>query len=304
MRYTTTGDCGPFGRTSKPVGRKMWALNLIPLAVIISGASASFDGFSPYVNPLDYTDFSLKLFKRQGCPGGYSNCGALGNSGACCPANQVCARDAAGNVACCPVRAACTGTIGGPATGPVTGSSTGPVLLGGSTGTSAQPGPLATSTVTATNGFLFPSSTLTAAPSATRSTVPNAAFPFVYIPTTFANAAECSSYATSCSNQYQSCLAGLGGGINGVTVSGANVGITVQGASITVAGASSICSSLSQQACYGLQTGICPQYGGAAVTGSGGFAVSAGEGARVTGCPGLIYAVGAGALAGVAGAVI
>lgn len=92
-----------------------------------------------------------------------------------------------------------------------------------------------------------------------------------------------------------------------MTVSGANVGITIQGASTTVPGASSVCSSLSQQACYGLQTGICPQYGGASATGLGtgsGFSVSAGAGARVTGCPGIIYAMGAGALAGAAGAVM
>jgi hypothetical protein len=280
----------------------MWTLGLASLAVVFSAVSASYDGFSPYADPLDYADLSFKLLRRQACPGGYSNCGALGNSGACCPTNQVCARDAAGNVACCPLRAACTGTIGGTGTGPSTGTSTGPVLIGGSTGSSATP------SVTATSGFLFPSTTTaTAAPSFTGSTIPGAVYPFVFIPTTFANAAECSSYATQCSNQYQSCLATLGGGVNGVTVSGANVGITVQGATTTVAQASSVCSSLSQQACYGLQTGICPQYGSGTATvpptGSGGFAVSSGAGARVTGCAGFIYAVGAGAMIGAAGAL-
>ncbi|KAF7505807.1 hypothetical protein GJ744_000382 [Endocarpon pusillum] len=266
----------------------------VSLVFLLSGALASFDSLSPYVNPLDYTDSSPRLFKRQGCPGGFTNCGALGNSGACCPTNQVCARDSAGNVACCPVRALCTGTIRGTASGTGVGSSTGAVVIGGSTGTSVVPtqsGP-----VTATSGFLFPSVTTTPAPSFTGSTVPGAVFPFVFIPTTFANAAECSSYATSCSNQYQSCLATLGGGVNGVTVSGANVGITVQGASTTVASASSVCSSLSQQACYGLQTGICPQYGG--------FTVGSGAAARATGCRGIMYAVGAGALAGAAGAYV
>ena len=290
----------------------MRASVFVSLVFVFSGASASFDALSPYVNPLDYTDFPPRLFKRQGCPGGFTNCGALGNSGACCPTNQVCARDSAGNVACCPVRALCTGTISGTAPGTGVGSSTGAVIIGGSTGTSAVPtqsGPVVTSSsVTATSGFLFPSTTTTPAPSFTGSTVPGAVFPFVFIPTTFANAAECSSYATSCSNQYQSCLATLGGGVNGVTVSGANVGITVQGASTTVASASSVCSSLSQQACYGLQTGICPQYGsgtgtGAAV-GTGGFTVASGAAARGTGCPGIMYAVGAGAMAGAAGAYV
>ncbi|ERF76108.1 hypothetical protein EPUS_01441 [Endocarpon pusillum Z07020] len=271
----------------------------VSVVFVLSGASASFDSLSPYVNPLDYTDSSPRLFKRQGCPGGFTNCGALGNSGACCPTNQVCARDSAGNVACCPVRALCTGTIGGTAPGTGVGSSTGAVIIGGSTGTPP-------SSVTATSGFLFSSVTTTPAPSFTGSTVPGAVFPFVFIPTTFANAAECSSYATSCSNQYQSCLATLGGGVNGVTVSGANVGITVQGASTTVASASSVCSSLSQQACYGLQTGICPQYGSGTGTGggTGGFAVGSGAAARATGCPGIMYAVGAGAMAGAAGAYL
>lgn len=93
-----------------------------------------------------------------------------------------------------------------------------------------------------------------------------------------------------------------------MTVSGANVGITVQGASITIASASIVCSSLSQQACYGLQTGICPQYGSGTATrlatGSGGFVVSGGAAARVTGCSRVMYAMGAGAMAGAAGALL
>jgi hypothetical protein len=279
----------------------MRALTLAPFAAALSAASASFDGLSPYIDPLDYSGLSLKLFKRQGCPGGHTNCGALGNSGACCPTNQACARDASGRVACCPIGAACTGTLGGTATGPTTGSSTGAILVGGPTGTSAAPVP---SRASATSGFLFPSATTDAAPSVTGSTVPNAVFPFVFIPTTFSSAAECSSYAASCSDQYQSCLAAVGGGINGVTVSGANVGITVQGASTTVADASSACSSLSQQACYGLQTGICPQYGSGAAAGTGAFTIGSGSGPRVTGCPGIMYALGAGAMVGAAGVLV
>lgn len=276
----------------------MRALALASFAVIISAVSASFDSFSPYINPLDYTDFSRRLFRRQGCPGGYTNCGAQGNSAACCPTNQACARDAAGNVACCPLGAACTGTLGGGGAATNIASSTGPSLVGGSAVTSLPSG--LSLSVTATSGFIFPSGTTTAAPTFTGSTVPDAPFAFAYGPTTFANAAECSSYATSCSNQYQSCLGALGGGINGVTVSGANVGITVQGASITVTGASSVCSSLSLRACYGLQTGVCPQYGG----GTGGFVANNDAGARATGCPGVMYAMGAGVMAGAARAFI
>ena len=280
----------------------MRALTITSFATVLTVAFASFDTFSPYINPLDYSDSSLRLFKRQGCPGGYTNCGALGNSAACCSTNQACARDGAGNLACCPNGSSCTGTIGGTGTRLATGSSTGPVLVGGSTATATSSAPSGlSSAVTATSGFIFPSGTTTAAPSFTGSTVPGAIYPFVFIPQTFANAAECSSYASSCSNQYQSCLAALGGGVNGVTVSGANVGITVQGASTTVASASSVCSSLSQQACYGLQTGICPQYGPGTATGSavatGGFVVSNQARARATGCPGVVYAMGAGAVA-------
>jgi hypothetical protein len=283
----------------KSIYRTMWAFGLALFTILSAGASASFDGFSPYVNPLEYGDFLPKLFKRQACPAGYTNCGALGNSGACCPTNQVCARDAAGNVACCPLRAACTGTIGGTAPGSVAATSTGPILVGGSTGTA-----ISTSSITATSGFLFPSGTTTAAPTPTGSTIVGAIYPFVYIPTTFANAAECSSYATSCSNQYQSCVASLGGGVNGVTVSGANVGITVQGASTTVAGATSVCSSLSQQACYGLQTGICSRYGSGTASVTGIVAVSSAAGARVTGCPGMMQAMGAVAVVGAAGVLL
>jgi hypothetical protein len=287
--------------SNKPrISDKMWACGLASFAVMLPGALASLEGLAPYVNPLDYNDFSQRLFKRQACPTGFTNCGAFGNSGACCPANQVCARDAAGNVACCPVRASCTGTIGPVATGVSTGSSTGGVLIGGSTGAISPQSGLAT----ATSGFLFPSVTTAAAPLFTGSTIPGALYPFVFIPTSFANAAECSSYATSCSNQYQSCLAILGGGVNGVTVSGANVGITVQGASATVTGVSSICSSYNQQACYGLQTGICSQYGSGTATGAGGFVVSGGAPARATACAGVMYAMGAGAMVGAAGALM
>jgi hypothetical protein len=277
---------------------------LASLAVICSTTSATVvDGFPQYINPLEYSDSTLKLFKRQGCPGGFSNCGALGNSAACCPTDQVCARDGEGNVACCPVGAACTGRIGeGSAanSATTTAGDGGGLVVGGTTGSALT----STATVaTATSGFLFPSQTTSGVvpTSAGESIVPGAVFPFVFIPTTFSNQAECSSYADKCNNQYQSCLGAVGGGLNGVTVSGANVGVTVQGASATLTNANNACSSLSQRACYGLQSDICPGFGGTSATGTNNFVVGGAAAPRMTGCPGIMYALGAGAVLGVAG---
>jgi hypothetical protein len=91
--------------------------------------------------------------------------------------------------------------------------------------------------------------------SITGSTI-SGAYPFIYVPTTFANAATCSSYYSLCQSEYSQCTAQLKGRY-GVTVGGAGgAGVTVEAVTAT-AQATSICSSLSQQACHGLQLNYC-----------------------------------------------
>ena len=243
--------------------------SLLPFLLASSTAATSSSTICPFIAPfidqsrsypINNEDPLLDLFRRQqnNCPIGYNSCSKLGAANVCCSVSAVCSADAANDVACCPSGAQCTGTIG--ATGSVTGAVT-------DTGT------------TAGGGFIFGSATTTASTTGPitssarvpQSTVANAYFPFLYIPTSFANAAVCSSYYSSCGTEFSSCTASIGGGINGVTVTGGGAGITVQGAT---ASAASICSSLSSQACYNLQLGDCPQFGTAAATGSGVIVVS------------------------------
>ncbi|MCJ1470243.1 hypothetical protein MMC07_008888 [Pseudocyphellaria aurata] len=154
------------------------------------------------------------------CASSGNSCSSLGAPALCCPSQSVCTLDPLNNVACCPQNAACTGTIS-------------PVSI------------LPTSTVTAT---------VTPAPSP-GSAVPNAYFPFTYLPTTFANAAACSSSYSGCQSEYTSCTNSLGAAGAAITV--------VQGGGVTVlspigsVSAQQICQSLSQRVCYGLQLASC-----------------------------------------------
>ncbi|KAJ5089525.1 hypothetical protein N7532_008209 [Penicillium argentinense] len=177
----------------------------------------------------------LRLLRRDddNCPSGYNACSDLGNSDACCKSGTRCTTDAADNIACCRTGASCTGSL----TGPSTGSS--------ETGSS----------------FMFPqgtSATTTAegtAASVTGSTV-DGAYPFIYVPTTFANHESCSSYYLLCQSEYTQCTGNLMGRY-GVTVGGAGgAGVTVE-AITGSAQATSICSSLSAKACHGLQLHNC-----------------------------------------------
>jgi hypothetical protein len=93
------------------------------------------------------------------------------------------------------------------------------------------------------------------AASITGSTI-SGAYPFVYVPTAFSNAATCSSYYSLCQSEYSQCTAQLMGRY-AVTVGGAGgAGVTVEAATAT-SQATSICSSLSQAACHGLQLSYC-----------------------------------------------
>lgn len=225
------------------------------------------------------------LHKRQNCPTSYNNCASLGSGAnvACCPTNQNCALDAAGHVACCPYNAVCTGTIAGTITASAT-TTTGAPTLGVTTTTDDYN----TASPTVTGDF------------GGGSTVPNDFFPFIYIPTSYANAGLCSSAWTSCQAESTSCFASVAG-VNGVTVSGVAGGTTISGNSGAVASsASSICSSLSTSACYNLQVTDCAQFG------NGGIASTSANagGPRPTPCPGMVYAMGAGAVMGAAGALM
>ena len=267
---------------------------------ILSSSSLDYNPFPDQLaNLLAPLERSIRprLKRRQDCPLNYNNCDGL-DSGACCPSGTVCTTDSNNHVACCPVNAKCTGTIGAgtPASGSATTTNGGGVIVGGTTTTGT------TSSLSLNTG----STTTTSNPVSVVSVVPNSYnFPFAIIPTTFANAAQCSSYYTSCQSEYATCTASLGGGANGVTVGGVGGGTTVQGATASATvNAQSICSSLSSAACHGLQVNSCSQLG----TGNGNsFVVGQTNGAmaaRVTGCPGGLYAMGAGMALGVAGALV
>ena len=137
-------------------------------------------------------------------------------------------------------------------------------------------------------------------------TIAAAGFVFTYIPTSYANAAICTTAYSVCQQQSSACFASLGGGaVNGVTVGGLGGGTTVVGnggggGGATVTNAASVCSSLSSQACYGLQQDVCTSFGTGGGGGGGATAVvtSAGGGPQRTACPGALYAAGAGVVVG------
>lgn len=276
--------------------------NLALLATLASALE-----FSPFLDPLLESlqflprDAVAKLQKRQDCPINYNNCDGL-DSGACCPSGTKCTTDSNHHVACCPVNAACTGTIGAGAGTSATGSlttTTGGIIIGGTTTTPSS---------TTTGGTAISTSnsaTITSNPNSVVSVVPNSYFPFVIIPTSYSNADQCSSYYTSCQSELTSCTASLGGGANGVTVSGLGGGVTVAGttASGTV-NAQSVCSSLSSVACHGLQLSSCGIYGSGTGNSFNPGQTNGAAAARITGCPGQLLAMGGGIAMGMAGAMI
>jgi hypothetical protein len=260
---------------------------LPPLLAFLSTARAHLDGYSPFIDPFAHVDSRPLLVKRQSCPANYNSCSTFGYSDACCRVNTNCALDDAGHIACCPFNAACTGTVGA-GTGSVTSTSSGFVLG-------------ASSTTTSPATFITPTSGVEGG----GSTVPNAPFAFVYIPTSFANQALCSLYWTSCQSESASCFSSLAGA-TGVTIAGP--GVTSPG----TAGASSICSELSASACYNLELPTCAQF--PAATGAATAAsttnpfiqttVAGAGGLRATGCPEMMYALGLGAIVGAAGVLV
>ena len=197
-------------------------------------------------------DRLFELFRRQSsCQVGYNGCTNLGQPTACCTTTAICTTDTNNDVACCPTGATCTGTLGAAA------STTGSLLGGGAT---------------TTGNSLFPATT--AGSGFVESTVANQYFPFLYIPTTFANAEVCSSYYTSCQTEYSSCLTSLGGAaVNPITSAATVIQLTGRQVATATGSAASVCSSLYSQGCYNLQEGYCASLsqsaGAGAATGSG-----------------------------------
>ncbi len=100
--------------------------------------------------------------------------------------------------------------------------------------------------------------TQTAAPSF----VPNSYFAFPYIPTTFTDTAACTSALDQCSSNYAACTSGLGEGWGGYGVTvvvpgGGGTTVAPTHATVPSASATSICSSLSTEACHNFQTAQC-----------------------------------------------
>lgn len=130
-----------------------------------------------------------------------------------------------------------------------------------------------------------------------------AGFVFTYIPTSYANAQLCETAYSVCQQQSSACFSSLGG-VNGVTVSvigGGGTTVNGGGSAQTVTNAAGVCSSLSSQACYGIQEAQCTNFGTGG--GSAGGVVSTGSGndagPRQTAYPGMVYAAaGAGVVYG------
>ena len=249
--------------------RKSHVIFLVAFSTAISSEYSPFH--EPYLGHTfnSYNGFVLDLFRRDDNCGSGVSCSAMGDQSSCCKENTRCAVDMAGHVACCPDNAECTGTIGG---GAVIATATGSV--------SSPTDSVASATITG-------------------SIVPNGYFPFPYLPTTYPNAAVCSSSFSSCKTEFSRCTSQLIAGDNGLTISGIGPGITRE-AALPSTSAASICSSLSTKACYNLQLANCPMYG----TAAGGTFVGA-EGAAPTRCAGLYgVGMGVGVALGVAGQLV
>ena len=224
-------------------------LRAVALVVVIAtkagagaGAGAGATRYSPFEPAQAIRHHEGYLFQRQDqCLSSQNFCPATDGNSGCCSTDTLCATDDAGQVACCPTRAICTGALGGAA---ATGS---PAATQASGATTAAPQP-----------------TPMAGEDGGGAIVANAYFPYVYLPTTYANAELCTSAFSSCRSEFSVCTSSLETRGNGVTISGAGGGITAQPA-LGPASAGSICSSLSTRACYNLGLGNCPMYGSAAV---------------------------------------
>lgn len=251
------------------------------LLIVQSSLQADYSPFYPPFQeaPFGHSLFHFDVLKRAGSKCGTS-CSSMGED-VCCGKKANCALDQAGNIACCPDNAVCTGTIGG------SGGAT--ITSGAAAATNSQAAPTAA-----------PTASISHAISGT-STVANGYYPFPIIPTNFADADECSSSFSGCQAESAKCTGFVEGGGYGVTIAGAGGGVTQQGV-IEPASAEAICSSLSQEACHGLQVGMCSTLGGAAQTTAAGQSFilgSSSSGAAPTPCLHM-YGLGVGVAVGIA----
>lgn len=234
--------------------------------------------FSPFEPAQAVQNHKSYLFQRQNqCLSNQKFCPGSSGSSGCCSTDSQCAADDTGHIACCPSGAICTGRLGS------TGTPVGTLPTTQALGTSTPTTP-AIPTNNADGGG---------------STVPNAYYPYVYLPKTYPNEMVCSSAFSSCRSEFSKCTSSLTAGGNGVTVSGALGGITAQPA-LNPVSAGAICSSLSTVACYNLGLGNCVMYGTAAPTAGGTF--EAGNVAPVK-CA-QIYRVAVAVAVGVAGQAV
>jgi hypothetical protein len=108
-----------------------------------------------------------------------------------------------------------------------------------------------------------PSAIPTARPTAAISYVTNPYFSFPYAETSFDDSRACSSAVSACSRNYQVCVQNLeGGGGFGVTIEVPGDGGTTVGGGGSSLGASatSVCSSLSSEACSGVDPTQCREF--------------------------------------------
>ncbi len=139
---------------------------------------------------------------------------------------------------CCPTGVTCTGTVGIQTATTTTGTSTG--------------------------------ITITTPAAAVVSVVSNSYFPFPVIPATYIDAAACLSAYSACQTNYAACTADLQGSSFGVTVvapNGAGVTVAPTAQNLGSADAVAVCSSLSSEACGGIQSASCAVYGTATTAG-------------------------------------
>lgn len=238
-----------------------------PLALLLTHTplpllTNALDQYTPFLSPYQALsafppqspnadiEINLELFRRKdgNCAKGKS-CAYLGDDKACCDSKSFCAVDEGGHVACCPMNAHCTGAIavGGGAT-PTAGSGLTAVSTDDSAGKARITG-------------------------SADGTVQNPYFPYAYLPTNYPNAAICTSSFHDCQSQYASCTNSLAGdAAPGVTVSAGDAGGVTRvggGGQMPLVQATSVCSSLSIEACHSLTLPSCKQFGGASGVGKG-----------------------------------
>lgn len=142
------------------------------------------------------------------------------------------------------------------------------------------------------------------APSATGvppvSFVSNTYFSFPYVATSFSNSGACSAAVNQCNANYQACTADLAGVNNGYGVTivvpgGGGTTVAPTHPAVGLATATSVCQSLSRQACHGLQSSQCTQTGA-----NNGFFIGTGAATRPTAAciAGVLVGVGVGIVAG------